>query len=206
MTCRRVQVLRTKGPAGDMLPANGPPTNGKASHKRKAPAALDSPATPPADASAREAKESQPAAVNKEAAPPAKRQASAKRQNAAKKAPKKRGKAAAGGQAVPQLLQESPEAAPPEGGASQAVDDGLPDTKPLVVPTTDAGSAQARAISAALPNGHVMDVQPASALLVAATGPGEGVPPAAALPCKKKGGWPKGKPRRNHVPTGKVPT
>ncbi len=186
------QVLRTKGPIGDMLPANSPPTNGKASHKRKAPAETDSPADAAAGQSSIDAEPASPAVAQTEEHAPAKKQTAAKRQGVVKKAPVKRGKVSESGQAPPQTLV-------PPGNASQAATDGLPATgsSPVVLPATDAGPAGADDGTLAMPNGHVLDA--------AEPGPGEGVPPVgAALLCKKKGGWPKGKPRRNHVPTGKV--
>ena len=196
----RPQVLRTKGPIGDMLPANSPPTNGKASHKRKAPASADSAAQP---AAAQPSGEAEPADAKAEEHATARKPVAVKRQGAARKAPAKRGKVSESGQADPQRLE-------PAATASQAAVDGLPEAEALlvVVPAaTDAGPAGGDDAALALPNGHASDgAKPDAAPLAAATGPGEGVPPAAAaqLPCKKKGGWPKGKPRRNHVPTGKV--
>ena len=185
-----------------MLPANSPPTNGKTSQKRKAPAAPDSPAQLAAGQPTGKAEPSVPADVEAGERPPAKKLAAAKRPGVARTAPVKRAKASEGGQPPVQALQ------PPE-KASQAAIDGLPDSGAAltVLLATDAGPANANAEddAPAPPDGHGPDAARPDAA-PAATGPGEGVAlPAAALPpCKKKGGWPKGKPRRNHVATGKV--
>lgn len=200
-------MLRTKGPARDMLPANSPPSNGKASHKRKAPAALDSPTVPASDTAGGEAKEFRSAAVKVEEHAPAKKLPGSKGQAAARKPPKKRGKSSESSRAARDTLPDCLQAAQPEVSVAGAVNDGLPQAAAVQVdpPTTDAGPANAEEVSVSLANGHISDVQQGTAALAAATGPGEGVPAAAALPGgKKRGGWPKGKPRRNHIPTGKV--
>ncbi len=201
MDARRSQVLRTKGPIGDMLPANSPPTNGKASHKRKAPAEIGSPAQPAAGQPRGKAEPAASADAPAEEHAPAKKQAAAKRPGVARKAPAKSAKVSKSEQ-TPAQMREQP------GNATHATTDAsLQAGAASKVPVTDADPAQSSVDALALPNGHVSHAaDPDAAPPAAAMGPGEGVPPVAdaELPCKKKGGWPKGKPRRNHVPTGKV--
>ena len=193
-----------------MLPANSP-SDGKASHKRKAPAngngvelLTESPAEYGNGSAETPLIEAKPDVKPKKAVvkPSA---GGARPRGGPRKAPMPRGTppAAAGpGAAAPSDVAEAAKAdrATCEADGSRPP----PPPAPLVLPSPDATIGKTEEPHAALPNGHAVEAQTEAAAASPASGPGEGVPLMAALSCRKKGGWPKGKPRRNHVPTGKA--
>jgi hypothetical protein len=195
-----------------MLPANSP-ADGKASHKRKATPSNDgaelsteSPAENGKTSAAPPLADVKPEAKPKKAA--AKPSAGGARpRGGARKPPMQRGAPLA--VAGPGVVEPSGglEAAEADMATCQAADGSKPAPPTLLVlPPPDAAIGKMEDQDANLANGHAAEAQPGAAAMSPAAGPGEGVPLLAALPCRKKGGWPKGKPRRNHVPTGKVPS